>query len=135
MNGTMEKLSKKEVSRLTRERERLEFVFSGIKEMPGLPSLVFVIDTKKEEIAVTEAARLGVPIVGVVDTNCDPTPVTFPVPGNDDAIRSIRLFAKMIADTVLESKAYALEGGDQETVSYGGEGSETEAEASHTGTA
>ena len=97
------------------------------------------MDTKKEEIAVAEAARLGIPIVGVVDTNCDPTPVTFPVPGNDDAIRSIRLFASMIADTVLESKAYALEGGDEQTVSYGGEESEAEAVAvaqpTHSGTA
>jgi small subunit ribosomal protein S2 len=134
-DGTFEKLAKKEVSRLSRERARLQFVFAGIKEMPGPPSLVFVIDTKKEQIAVTEAKRLGIPIVGVVDTNCDPSPVTFPMPGNDDAIRSIRLFSAMIADTVLESKAYALEGGDQETVSYGGEGSEAEAEASHTGTA
>jgi small subunit ribosomal protein S2 len=123
------------VSRLSREREKLEFVFAGIKEMPGLPSLVFVVDTKKEEIAVTEAARLGVPIVGVVDTNCDPTPVTFPIPGNDDAIRSIRLFTAMIASTVLESKAYALEGGDEQTVSYGGEETEAEVQPSHSGTA
>jgi small subunit ribosomal protein S2 len=134
-DGTFEKLSKKEVSRLSREREKLEFVFSGIKEMPGLPSLVFVIDTKKEEIAVTEAARLGVPIVGIVDTNCDPTPVTFPIPGNDDAIRSIRLFTAMIATTVLESRAYALEGGEERTVSYGGEESEAEAQPTHSGTA
>src|SRR2546426_6867858 len=138
-DGTFEKLSKKEVSRLTRERERLQFVFAGIKEMPGPPSLVFVVDTKKEEIAVAEAARLGIPIVGVVDTNCDPRPVMFPVPGNDDAIRSIRLFTAMIADTVLESKAYALEGGDEQTVSYGGEESEAEAVAvaqpTHSGTA
>ena len=134
-DGTFEKLSKKEVSRLTRERERLQFVFGGIKEMPGPPSLVFVIDTKKEEIAVTEAARLAIPIVGIVDTNCDPTPVTFPIPGNDDAIRSIRLFTAMVATTVLESKAYALEGGDEVTVSYGGEETEAEAQATHTGSA
>jgi small subunit ribosomal protein S2 len=133
-DGTFEKLSKKEVSRLTRERERLQFVFAGIKEMPGPPSLVFVIDTKKEEIAVTEAARLGIPIVGIVDTNCDPTRVTHPIPGNDDAIRSIRLFTAMIASTVLESKAYALEGGEEQTVSFGGEESEAEAQPSHSGT-
>jgi small subunit ribosomal protein S2 len=133
-DGTFEKLAKKEVSRLSRERERLQFVFAGIKGMPGLPSLVFVIDTKKEKIAVTEASRLGIPIVGVVDTNCDPTPVTFPIPGNDDAIRSIKLFTGMVADTIVESKAYALEGGEQETVSFGGEGSETEGATPHIAT-
>ncbi|HEY6866526.1 MAG TPA: 30S ribosomal protein S2 [Candidatus Eisenbacteria bacterium] len=127
-DGTFEKLAKKEVSRLSRERERLEFAFAGIKEMPGLPAAVFVIDTKKEKIAIAEANRLGIPIIGVVDTNCDPTVVNFPVPGNDDAIRSIRLFAHMVADTVLEARSTALEGGDQETVSFGGEGIEAEGE-------
>ena len=128
-DGTFEKMSKKEVSRLSRERERLEFAFSGIKEMPGLPALVFVIDTKKEKIAVTEANRLGVPIVGIVDTNCDPTQVSFPIPGNDDALRAIRLFARLVSDTVLEARNVALEGGEQQTVSFGGEGVETEGEA------
>ena len=125
-DGTFEKLAKKEVSRLSRERERLQFAFQGIKEMPGLPALVFVIDTKKEKIAVAEANRLGIPIVGVVDTNCDPSVIDFPVPGNDDAIRSIRLFSTMVADAVEEARAFKLEGGDQETVSFGGDASETE---------
>ena len=125
-DGTFEKMSKKEVSRLSRERTRLEFAFSGIKEMPGLPSLVFVIDTKKEKIAIAEANRLAVPIVGVVDTNCDPTVVNYPIPGNDDAIRAIRLFTRMVADTILETRAVALEGADQETVSFGGEEAEGE---------
>jgi len=129
-DGTFEKLAKKEVSRLTRERERLQFAFEGIKEMPGLPSMMFVIDTKKEKIAVAEANRLGIPIVGVVDTNCDPTVIDFPVPGNDDAIRSIRLFSGMVADAVLEAKQYAHEGGDQETVSFGGDAAEAEGEPS-----
>jgi small subunit ribosomal protein S2 len=128
-DGTFEKLSKKEVSRLSRERERLQFAFEGIKEMPGLPALVFVVDTKKEKIAVAEANRLSIPIVGVVDTNCDPTVIDFPIPGNDDALRSIRLFTRMVSDTVLDAKAYALEGADQETVSFGGEGVEAEGEA------
>ena len=127
-DGTFEKMSKKEVSRLSRERTRLEFAFSGIKEMPGVPSLVFVIDTKKEKIAIAEANRLAVPIVGVVDTNCDPTVVNFPITGNDDAIRAIRLFTRMVADTILETRAYALEGADQETVSFGGEEAEGEAQ-------
>jgi small subunit ribosomal protein S2 len=127
-DGTFGKLAKKEVSRLSRERERLEFAFSGIKEMPGPPSLVFIVDTRKEKIAVSEASRLGIPIVGVVDTNCDPTLIDFPLPGNDDAIRSIRLFTKFGADTILESRAMALEGAEQETVSFGGEGVESEGE-------
>jgi len=125
-DGTFEKLAKKEVSRLSRERERLEFSFSGIKEMPGLPSLVFVIDTKKETIGVTEARRLGIPIVGIVDTNCNPTMIDYPIPGNDDALRSIRLFTKFAADTILEARGSALEGTDQETVSFGGEGQDSE---------
>jgi len=130
----MDKLSKKEVSRLTRERVRLEFAFSGIKDMPGLPSLVFIVDTKKEKIAVAEANRLAIPIVGVVDTNCDPTVIDFPVPGNDDALRSIRLFVKMVSDTVMEARSTLLEGHDQETVSFGGDGVEAENEVAPTAT-
>ncbi len=125
-DGTFEKLAKKEVSRLGRERERLQFAFEGIKDMPGLPAMLFIIDTKKEKIAVAEANRLGIPIVGVVDTNCDPTLINFPVPGNDDAIRSIRLFSGMVADSVLEAKSFAAEGADQETVSFGGDAAEAE---------
>jgi len=90
---------------------------------------VFIIDTKKEKIAVSEANRLGVPIVGVVDTNCDPTLINFPVPGNDDALRAIKLFTGMVADTVIESRTTLLEGADQETVSFGGDAAEVEAGA------
>ena len=129
-DGTFDKLAKKEVSRLGREQTRLEFAFSGIKEMPGLPSIVFIVDTKKEKIAVSEANRLGIPIIGVVDTNCDPSVIDFPLPGNDDAIRSIRLFARFVSDTILEARSMALEGGQQETVSFGGEGVEHEGETS-----
>ena len=127
-DGTFEKLAKKEVSRLSRERERLQFAFAGIKDMPGLPSLVFIVDTKKEKIAVAEANRLGIPIVGVVDTNCDPSQIQYPIPGNDDALRAIKLFTGFVADSIAEARSMALEGADQETVSYGGDGSETEAE-------
>jgi small subunit ribosomal protein S2 len=127
-DGTFEKLAKKEVSRLSRERERLQFAFAGIKDMPGLPSLVFIVDTKKEKIAVAEANRLGIPIVGVVDTNCDPTQIQYPIPGNDDALRAIKLFTGFVADSIAEARSMALEGADQETVSYGGDGTETEAE-------
>jgi len=131
-DGTFEKLAKKEVSRLTRERERLQFAFSGIKEMPGLPAMVFIIDTKKEKIAVAEANRLGVPIMGIVDTNCDPEAIDYPVPGNDDAIRAIRLFTTMVADTILDARSTALEGRDQETVSFGGDGADAEGEPTQT---
>jgi len=126
-DGTMDKLAKKEVSRLSREREKLQFAFAGIKDMPGLPSLVFIVDTKKEKIAVAEANRLGVPIVGVVDTNCDPTLINYPVPGNDDALRAIKLFTGMVAGAVHEARTMAMEGADQETVSFGGDSSDTEA--------
>jgi len=130
-DGTMEKLSKKEASRLTKERERLASTFSGIKEMNGLPKLMFVVDTKKEKIAVAEANRLGIPIVGVVDTNCDPELIQYPIPGNDDAIRAIRLFARMVSEAVMEGQRAARERPAQEpaaaeTVSFGGEETETE---------
>ncbi len=134
-DGTFEKLAKKEVSRLSRERERLEFAFSGIKEMPGMPAMVFIVDTKKEKIAVAEANRLKLPIVGVVDTNCDPTVIDYPLPGNDDAIRSIRLFVKMVSDTILEAKSYVNEGGEQETVSFGGDAGEPEGQPTQAATA
>ncbi|MCA9729106.1 MAG: 30S ribosomal protein S2 [Candidatus Eisenbacteria bacterium] len=104
-DGTFEKLSKKEVSRLEKERNRLEKIFSGIKEMNRLPGLMFVVDTKKERIAVAEANRLGIPVLGICDTNADPNEVQYPIPGNDDAIRSIRLFARFVSDTVLAAKA------------------------------
>ncbi len=103
-DGTFEKLSKKEVIRLEKKRLQLEKIFSGIKEMNRLPGLMFVVDTKKEQIAVAEAKRLGIPVLGVVDTNCDPEDVTLAIPGNDDAIRSIRLFARFVADTAMEAR-------------------------------
>jgi small subunit ribosomal protein S2 len=103
-DGTFDILTKREVSGLEKERGKLEKVFSGIKEMRELPSALFVVDTKKERIAVQEANRLGIPIIGIVDTNCDPDVIDYPIPGNDDAIRSIRLFARMVSDLVMESR-------------------------------
>ncbi len=94
-------LSKKEKSRLEKERARLAKVLTGIKRLERVPDILFVIDPKKEHIAVTEAAKLGIPIVAVVDTNCDPDPIDYPIPGNDDAIRSIKLFSGCISDAVL----------------------------------
>lgn len=132
-NGTFEKLAKKEVSRLTRERERLQFAFAGIKEMPGVPSLVFIVDTKKEKIAVAEANRLGIPIVGIVDTNCDPTQIQFPIPGNDDALRAIKLFTGFVADAIADARNMVAEGADQATVSFGGDAGESEQQATPAG--
>jgi len=103
-DGTFQKLSKKEVSRLEKQRVKLERNFSGIKEMNRLPAILFVVDTKMERIAVLEARRLDIPVIGIVDTNCDPDEVHYPIPGNDDAIRSIRLFARAVSDTVIETQ-------------------------------
>jgi small subunit ribosomal protein S2 len=100
---------KKEVIRLERERKHLDQNLSGIKDMPGLPDILFVIDSNKESIAVKEARRLGIPVVAIVDTNCDPDEVDYVIPGNDDALRAIRLFASKIADAVVEGRALATE--------------------------
>ena len=103
VDGTFESLSKKEVSKLVKEKQRLEKNLGGIKEMRDLPGIIFVIDTRKEAIAVAEARRMGIPIVAVVDTNCDPTGIDFPIPGNDDAIRAITLFTQIISKAVIEA--------------------------------
>jgi len=102
-DGTFESLTKKEVSLLTKQKSKLEKNLGGIKDMKELPGAVFIIDTKKEAIAVTEAKKLGIPVVAVVDTNCDPTDITFPIPGNDDAIRAISLFVEIIANAVVDA--------------------------------
>ena len=91
--GEMSLLTKKEALGLERKRERLEKFLGGIKHMERLPDVVFVVDPKKEKITIHEANKLGVPVVGIVDTNCDPDPIDFVIPGNDDAIRAIKLFA------------------------------------------
>ena len=100
---------KKEIIRLERERKHLDQNLAGIKDMPGLPDILFVIDSNKEAIAVKEARRLGIPVVAIVDTNCDPNEVDWVIPGNDDALRAIRLFASKIADAVVEGRALASE--------------------------
>jgi small subunit ribosomal protein S2 len=104
-DGTFERLPKKEVAALEREREKLEKNLGGVKEMAKLPKCIFVIDPKKEHIAVHEANRLGIPVIGVVDTNCDPDGIDFVIPGNDDAIRSIKLFTSKVADACIEGGA------------------------------
>jgi small subunit ribosomal protein S2 len=104
-DGTFEKLTKKEVLFLNRERTKLEKNLGGIKDMTRLPGAVFVVDTKKEHIAVAEARKLGIPVVAVVDTNCDPDDVDYVVPGNDDAIRAIRIFVAKAAEACREGNA------------------------------
>jgi len=106
-DGRYEMLPKKEVGKLERERKHLEMNLSGIKEMHGLPDAIFVIDSNNEEIAVREARKLAIPVVAVVDTNCNPEQVNYPIPGNDDALRAIRLFTSKIAEAVIEGRQLA----------------------------
>ena len=108
-DGTYEQLKKKEVLLLEKEKERLVKTLGGIRKMGGLPGVVFIVDIKKEHIAVLEAQKLGIPSVAIVDTNCDPNLVTHPIPGNDDALRSISLVTRVIADSVLEGRAASEE--------------------------
>ena len=109
-SGILEKRPKKEVIRLLREKGKLNNNLSGIREMKRLPEVVVVTDTRKEHTAIAEANKLGIPIIAIVDTNCDPDPIDLPVPGNDDAIRSIRLICSVLAESVIEGRGEALEG-------------------------
>jgi small subunit ribosomal protein S2 len=108
-DGGYDARPKKEVIRLERERKQLDQNLAGIKDMSGLPDVIFVIDSNKEAIAVKEARRLGISVVAIVDTNCDPEEVDWVIPGNDDALRAIRLFTSKIADSVIEGRALASE--------------------------
>jgi small subunit ribosomal protein S2 len=103
VDGTFDNLTKKEVSAFLKEKAKLEKNLGGIKEMKELPGVIFIIDTHKEQIAVAEARRMGIPVVAVVDTNCNPEGITYPIPGNDDAIRAISLFTSIIANAVIEA--------------------------------
>ena len=96
---------KKEILQLTRERDKLELSLGGIKDMGGIPDLMFVIDTNKEAIAIQEARKLNIPVVAILDTNCDPNGITYPIPGNDDAARALQLYCDLIADAVLDGLA------------------------------
>ena len=102
LDGGGEGRTKKELLQLTREREKLELSLGGIKDMGGIPDLMFVIDTNKEAIAIQEARKLNIPVVAILDTNCDPAGITFPIPGNDDAARALQLYCDLIADAVLD---------------------------------
>src|SRR4051812_8206257 len=116
-DGRYELLPKKEVVKLERERKHLQANLAGIKNMSRLPDALFIIDSNKEQIAVKEARKLGIPVVAVVDTNCDPTEVDYVIPGNDDALRAIRLFASKIADSCVEGNAAA---GDKQMAEIAG---------------
>ena len=109
-NGVFEQMPKKEVIRLRREKGKLDNNLSGIREMKRLPEAVIVTDTRKEHTAIAEANKLGIPIIAIVDTNCDPDPIDLPVPGNDDAIRSIRLICSVLAEAVIQGRGGASEG-------------------------
>jgi small subunit ribosomal protein S2 len=109
LGGDIQGLTKKEVLMLTREKEKLDRALGGIKDMGGLPDIIFVIDTVKEKLAIEEANKLNIPVVAVVDSNSDPSGITFPIPGNDDAIRAIHLYCDMVAAAVLDGIAGALQ--------------------------
>ena len=132
--GGFEKLSKKEALRLERERAKLDRSLAGIKDMPGLPDVLYVIDVKQEYIAVAEANKLGIPVVAVVDTNCKPDGIDYIIPGNDDAIRAIRLYVEHAADAILEGRKavkleVAVEGEEYVEVDDSGQAMKTKADA------
>jgi small subunit ribosomal protein S2 len=128
-DGRYELLPKKEVIKLERERKHLQANLAGIKNLSKLPDAVFVIDSNKEQIAVREARKLGIPVVAVVDTNCDPTEVDYVIPGNDDALRAIRLFATKIADSVIEGSQLLNDKQAQELAAGVGEAQQAAAAA------
>ena len=118
-DGVFELLPKKEVINLNKETERLEKYLGGIKEMKEIPAAMFVVDPKKEKIAISEAHKLNIPVVAIVDTNCDPEEVDYPIPGNDDAIRAVKLIASTITNAILEGKqgeSYSVEEASEEAV-------------------
>jgi small subunit ribosomal protein S2 len=123
-DGRYDTLSKKEIARLEKERRKLAKNLDGIRGMGRLPDAVFIVDTRHEQIAVDEARKLKIPVIGVVDTNCDPDQVQYVIPGNDDALRSIRLFAAGIADAVLSGRGIAESVSADET----GDGGDTRPE-------
>ncbi len=112
-DGTFQKVTKKEALLLQRELDKLELSLGGIKDMGGLPDALFIIDTDNENIAISEARKLGIPIVAVVDTNSNPDGVDYVIPGNDDAVRAVELYLKHVADAVIEGRQSAPQGGDE----------------------
>src|SRR5256886_3148961 len=128
-DGRYELLPKKEVIKLERERKHLQANLAGIKELTRLPDAVFVIDSNKEQIAVREARKLGIPVVAGVDRNCDPSEVDYVIPGNDDALRAIRLFASKVADSIVEGSQMATDKQSAELAAAAGAGRQAELDA------
>ena len=128
-SGVFDQRPKKEVMRLRREKGKLDNNLSGIREMKRLPEVIVVTDTRKEHTAIAEANKLGIPIIAIVDTNCDPDPVDLPVPGNDDAIRSIRLICSVLAEAVISGRGDALEGAEVAAETEKSEGVATQVDA------
>jgi len=126
-DGRYELLPKKEVIKLERERKHLQANLAGIKNMARLPDAIFVIDSNKEQIAVREARKLGIPVVAVVDTNCDPSEVDYVIPGNDDALRAIRLFASKVSDSIAEGSQLAADKQTAELAAMASSGAAAEA--------
>ncbi|GLI36741.1 30S ribosomal protein S2 [Geobacter hydrogenophilus] len=129
-DGTVEAYTKKEALQLEKERQKLEKTLGGIKGMGKVPGALFVVDPKNETIAISEAKKLGIPVVAVVDTNCDPDPIDYVIPGNDDAIRAIRLLTSKMADAVLEgaqARDAQLQTGEEEMAAAEGESEQVEA--------
>nr|WP_314630622.1 30S ribosomal protein S2 [uncultured Mogibacterium sp.] len=124
-DGTIDKYAKKEALKIRQEADKLEKFLGGIKDMKGMPGAMFVVDPKKEKIAVKEARTLGIPVVGIVDTNCDPDDVDYIIPANDDAIRAVKLITSAMADAVIEAK----QGESFDASEVSSEEAETEAEA------
>lgn len=124
-DGTIDKYAKKEALKIKQEADKLEKFLGGIKDMKGMPGAMFVVDPKKEKIAVKEARTLGIPVVGIVDTNCDPDDVDYIIPANDDAIRAVKLITSAMADAVIEAK----QGESFDASEVSSEEAETEAEA------
>ncbi len=114
LGGDIQGLTKKEILEMTRDRDKLERSLGGIKEMGGLPDILFIIDTNKEKLAVEEANKLGIPVVAVLDSNSDPQGITFPIPGNDDAIRAITLYCDLIAGAVLDGISQEMQASGQD---------------------
>ncbi|MEL6877258.1 MAG: 30S ribosomal protein S2, partial [Pseudomonadota bacterium] len=108
LSGDTSGLTKKEVLQLTRKRDKLEMSLGGIRDMGGIPDVMFVIDANKEDLAIKEAAVLGIPVIAVLDTNVDPTGIAFPVPGNDDATRAVRMYCQAIGDAAMAGRGGAV---------------------------
>ena len=132
-DGSINKFVKKEVLRYRRELDKLNAVLGGIKDMAKLPQLAFIVDPKREDIAVKECRRLNIPIVAIVDSNCDPDVIDYIIPGNDDAIRAIKLFVSSIAEACLEGEAVRKEGGAEPEAAMEAQAEEEEGREAGTG--